>query len=213
MTKLILVRHGYSDANDTKRFAGHSDADLTARGHMQAEKTAEFIAENYKVDAVYSSDLKRACKTAEHIAEKFGLGVIKTRALREIYAGEWEMQSYDELNVKYAAGYNVWRTDIGNAHPNGGESVAQLGERVFAEVEKIVRENPCGTVVAVTHATPIRVTECMLSGRPLSEMKDIPWVGNASVTVINFDGGNFEYERRGEDGFLTELKTALPKNV
>ena len=213
MTKLILIRHGYSEANEKHCFAGHSDADLTEQGLRQAEKTAEFIAENYKVDAIYSSDLKRAYKTAEKSAEKFGLEIIKTPALREIYAGDWEMKSYDELEKLYPSEYSTWRNDIGNAHPNGGESVAQLGERVCAVLEKIVRENPGKTIVAATHATPIRVSECIRAGSPLSEMKEIPWVANASVTVINFENGYFEYELKGEDSFLEEIKTILPKNV
>ena len=43
-------------------FAGNYDAPLTELGYNQAKRTAEFIAENYKVDKVYASDLIRALK-------------------------------------------------------------------------------------------------------------------------------------------------------
>ena len=63
MTRLLFVRHGQSKANLDGVFAGQIDPALTELGCRQAECTAEFIAENYKVDAVYSSDLQRAYQT------------------------------------------------------------------------------------------------------------------------------------------------------
>ena len=52
MTTLLLVRHGESEANRSGIFAGNLDADLQDRGLVQAKRSAEYIAENYKVDAV-----------------------------------------------------------------------------------------------------------------------------------------------------------------
>ena len=60
-----MVRHGESEANRNEIFAGHFNADLEDKGLLQAQKTAEYIKENYKVDKVYSSDLKRAFKTGK----------------------------------------------------------------------------------------------------------------------------------------------------
>lgn len=213
MTKLILVRHGLSEANVNNIFAGHYDADLTPQGHIQAEKTAEYIAANYKVDAVYSSDLRRAYKTAEHIADKFGITIQKSEKLREIYAGEWEGRAYDYITENYRKAYAMWKTDIGNARCTGGESTAELGKRVTCELEKIISENAGKTIVAATHATPIRAAECIWKGISMQQMKDIPWVSNASVTVVDCSGGKFVFEKIGEDSFLANLKTCLSKNV
>lgn len=213
MTKLILVRHGLSEANVEHVFAGHSDADLTEQGHEQAKNTANYIAKHYNPDKIYSSDLKRAYKTAYHIADKLNMSIVTDKLLREIYAGEWEVKSYDYIIEHFGEEYGIWKKDIGNAHPNGGESVQELGKRVTVELEKIASENDGKTVVIVTHATPIRVSECIWKGYPFSKMKDIPWVSNASITEVIYSNGVFRFEGIGIDDFQKELRSVLGANV
>ena len=70
MTRLILIRHGQSQANTLSVFAGHTDSPLTELGMEQAERTAAYVAENYEIAAVYSSDLCRASAVGEKVAEK-----------------------------------------------------------------------------------------------------------------------------------------------
>ena len=69
MTKIILIRHGESEANRDNIFAGHLDVDLQEYGLKQAQKTAEYVLEKYQVSRVYSSDLKRAYKTGRCVAD------------------------------------------------------------------------------------------------------------------------------------------------
>ena len=152
MTRLILIRHGQSEANELNVFAGNYDIELTELGCNQAECTAKYIAENYKVDKVYASDLKRAFKTAQIIAEKFGLEVIPEKGFREIFAGEWEAVKFDELSEKYPEDWDKWRNDLGNSRCTGGESVRELGERVINTLKKVAEENDGKTIVIGTHA-------------------------------------------------------------
>ena len=56
-TKIYFIRHGESQANAQNVFIGHTDLDLTEKGHKQAQKTAEFL-KDVSVDKIYSSDLK-----------------------------------------------------------------------------------------------------------------------------------------------------------
>ena len=97
MTRILLVRHGESAANGKGFFAGHLDIDLSELGYRQAESTANYIAEKYNVDAVYSSDLMRASHTAEVIAKKIGISIQTNENLREIFAGDWQGLTFDEL--------------------------------------------------------------------------------------------------------------------
>ena len=83
MTKLILVRHGESEANNKDIFVGYTDSDLTTKRFKQAEKTAVYIKHNYNVDAVYASDLKRAYKTGNVIAETLDVEINVEKGLRE----------------------------------------------------------------------------------------------------------------------------------
>lgn len=213
MTKLLMVRHGQSEANNLDIFAGNYDIELTELGHKQAQCTAKFIAENYKVDKVYASDLKRAFKTAEYIAERFGLDVVPNKKFREISAGKWEGEKFDIITEKYAEDWQKWTTDIGNAGCTGGESVHELAKRVCDTLKKIAEENDGKTVVVGTHATPVRSAQCIFGGYGFDKMKNIPWASNASVTEIDYEDGKFTVVNASIDAHLADLRSELPANV
>jgi len=212
MTTFIMIRHGESQANTDGRFAGWWDSPPTELGLLQAEKTAEYAVSAYPMDALYSSDLSRAMSVANAISKRTGMKVNPRKNLREICAGDWESKTFAELDEKFPA-YQIWRTDVGNAVCDGGESVAQLQERILKALSELAEEHPGQTVVITTHATPIRVTQCACEGKTLSQLKDIPWVSNASVTVFTYDDGKLEEVVVGYDQHLGDLITRLPANV
>lgn len=214
MTKLLFIRHGQSESNLMGVFTGHTNVALTELGRRQAEATANYVIANYQVDCVYASDLQRAYQTGKAVADKLGLPVIAHTGLREIFAGEWEGQSFAYLYHTYPVTFGqVWRNDVGNSICDGGESVAQLQQRVAAAVLEIARANRGRTVVIATHATPIRTLECLYRGLPLSHMQSIPWVTNASVTQVHWENGVFTEVVSSYDQHLGEMISALPKGV
>ena len=213
MTRILLIRHGQSIANVEKIFAGNFNSPLSELGMLQAEQTAEYIAENYNVDKVYSSDLKRALSVGKAIADKLRMDVTAQKNLREISAGLWEGCSFEELYERFPSYRDVWLNDIGNATCDGGESVAQLQRRFVSAVTDIAEENHGKTVVITTHATPIRSMQCFCEKKTLDEMKNIPWVSNASVTELEYTGGEFSIVRVGYDAHLGECVSRLPSNV
>lgn len=213
MTTLLLIRHGQSRANLSRYFAGHCDPELTELGLLQARCTADFLAENYPVAAVYSSDLKRAYATGEAVARKQNLPIVVDRDLREIYAGQWEGLSFDEIRQRYAQDYHTWLTDIGNCRPTGGEAASQLLARVESALRRIGDENPNAVVAVATHATAIRAIQSLVSGVGLPGMKDVPWVVNASVTELIYDSGHFALGKVGQAAHLKDLRTDMPANV
>ena len=213
MTTFLLIRHGESEANLKRFFAGQLDVPLTPLGHQQARCTATFIAANYHVDGVYASDLQRAYDTGIHIASCFGLPVHPEPGLREIFSGQWQGKTFNELQTDFAHSYSRWLTDIGNACCPDGETVAQLASRVYDAICRIAEENPDKTVAIATHATPIRTLQWQITGQPLSHMKDIPWVSNASVSELRWDAGVLTPVRISQDAHLADMKTRFPSNV
>ena len=214
MTKLLFIRHGQSESNLAGSFTGSTDVALTDMGLRQAEATAEYIVSTYAVDGVYASDLQRAFNTGKAVADRLGLEVHPHQGLREIFAGEWEGKAFTYLLEAYPETFaKTWRYDVGNAVCDGGESVAQLRERVSAAVREIAEANPGKTLVIATHATPIRCMECFCQGKPLSYMKDIPWVTNASVTEIHYEDGVFTEIVSSYNQHLTGMVSTLPANV
>ena len=98
-------------------------------------------------------------------------------------------------------------------HTPSGESVKELYERIWHAVEEIANENPDGTVVISTHATPIRAIMCKLHGYSAEDMKNIPWGSNASLAVIKREGDKWHIELEGFDEHLSAFKTTFPANV
>lgn len=213
MTKLLIIRHGQSEANLEGVFVGHTDSPLSDLGKRQAEVTADYVVSAYHVDAVYASDLERAFYTGKAVADRLGLTVTADSGMREIFAGDWERVKFDTLSTQYGEPYQLWLRDIGLARCPNGESTAQLQSRIVATLRKIAEANDGKTVVVATHATPIRTFMHYCSGLPLSEMKNIPWVSNASVTVVEYENGSFRIVEAGHDAHLGDMRTALPKNV
>ncbi len=213
MTRIILVRHGKSVANDKNIFAGHLDVDLHDEGAAQAKLTAEYIAENFKVDKVLSSDLKRAFCTGKIIADRLGLDITPDSGFREIDAGEWDGKLFSDLPKLYPEDFAMWRTDIGNSKCTGGETTRELYERIMANLKRVACENEGKTLVIASHATPIRCVGAALMFGDVSEMNKVPWATNASVTVVSIDGDKCSLEKYSEDAHLESIKTELPKNV
>ncbi len=212
MTTLLLIRHGESVANADRVFVGHTDVDLSPLGELQAQKTAEFVKENYKVDKVYASDLKRAYRTGKFVADALGLDVIPDSGLREIYAGSWECEKFQTL-METNPDYVLWKTDIGNAKPTDGEAVSEVWDRVHKRIIEIAELNEGKTIVLATHATPIRCMTARWLGLGLSGMKELPWAMNASVTEVIYENGMFMVTKAPQFKHLADLKTELPKNV
>ena len=213
MTTILLIRHGESEANKNNIFAGHYNCELSERGFIQAKKTADFIAESYKIDKIYSSDLKRAFSTGSALADKLGMPIEKRLELREISAGKWDGMIFDEIKNVYSEDFNLWLHDIVNARCTDGESVGELYERVKTELNRIADENDGKTVAVATHATPIRAALTYILYGSLAEMNNAPWVSNASVTVIRKADGKWSVLETSLDEHLAELRTAFPKGA
>ena len=210
MTTLIFVRHGQSESNLTHRFTGQGNTPLTALGLRQAERTAELLRDA-PIDVIYSSDLCRSMQTAEKTAQMHDLVIIPRQPLREIYAGEWESMEYDEIKANYPDSYGVWLSDVGRAHPNGGESVLALTERIYREVDAIVNAHPDQTVAIFTHALPIRMLACRWQGIDPQNAREVPFSSNASVSAVRYhDDGSTELLIYGYDAHQGSDATRLP---
>ena len=96
MTRIFLIRHAQAEGNLYRRIQGRYDGRITKLGRLQIELLrARLLPE--KIDAVYSSDLRRAMETAAAAAEPRGLEIRKMPGLREIALGAWEDRCWGEL--------------------------------------------------------------------------------------------------------------------
>ncbi len=166
--RLIFVRHGQTDWNFSKQFCGHSDIEMNKIGVRQIENTAARLREEL-VDYIYSSDLRRATKSAEIIRDvlcKYNddyypdgpLEIITKPELREMNFGNWESLTYEQILKKDVELGKKWSEDSFNTQCPNGESLVQCYERCNKAIDEI-RENTVGedkTVLIVTHAGVIQ---------------------------------------------------------
>ena len=195
MTRIILLRHGQSEANRDIWFAGHSDPHLTEKGLLQAEYAGEYLAEHERIDLILSSDLLRAVETATPTAKRLGLPVIPEPGFREIFAGVWEGMPFADIDVQYHQEIFTWDNDLANACPNEGESVAELFARVNATLDRVAREQDGKTVLIATHWTPIRAMICHAMGCDHTHIADFEKPFNSSLHVLCYEAGSYTVER------------------
>ena len=213
MTTLIFVRHGQSETNLQKIFAGQGNPCLTPLGHRQAECTAEYLRD-FPITHIYASDLQRTMDTALPTAKMHGLEIISDRALREINAGEWEGKHYEEIKQQYPETHSVWTENVGMACPDGGERVVDLYQRINTEVERLIALHRGECIAVFSHATPARALGCRWFGFPPEEMAKVPWTTNASVSIVEYeDDGGIHVVKYGYDEHQGDSVTAIPNGV
>ncbi len=149
---LYLVRHGENWANITKEFSSRRvDYSLTPKGVLQAQQTAEYFRSK-KIDAIYSSPLKRAQETAQIIADALGLPVVVQENLREVNVGDLEGQAPTaELWAYHNAVVLDWLTGHPERRFPKGEDYRTLCRRMRAAVEEMIRGRKGGNIIAVGH--------------------------------------------------------------
>ena len=85
--KILVIRHGESEADLLDVHEGRADFPLTERGHRQAEAMADYVAENFDISKIYASTLTRAKQTAQHLSDKISIPIIFDENLMEFNNG------------------------------------------------------------------------------------------------------------------------------
>ena len=206
MTRLIITRHGYSEYNQTRMYTGQVDVALTDLGLRQADRTAEYVADTYRIDAIYSSDLKRAMSTAIPLSERIGIPVIREPRIKEIYGGLWENKLMPEIDTLYHDDYHVYKTTIGLARCTGGESLAELQARALAGMQDIAEAHDGQTVFVATHGGVLLALASAWMGLPPAKMHETPPATNSSITEVVYENGEFTIKTYSYDAHLGDLR-------
>ena len=190
---LYFVRHGESEANARRVFAGQQDSPLTLAGRGQAEAVARVLS-RIRVDRVVSSDLSRSRDTAEVIARGHGVPVEPFPELREIDVGEMAGRTWDE-----AHGLTQWHED-GFVQWPGGESLDEVLARALPAVQRIARESDGKTVVIVGHGGVTRILVSHFLG--LLPRLERTRAANTNITKVSSDGESFRVDQLFDDAHL-----------
>lgn len=186
--KIIIERHAQSEGNAKKIVLGHTDLNLTEEGVVQAKITAEHLADE-KIDAIYSSDLKRAYNTALPHAKMRGLEVVARKDLREVDIGIWDGMHLSRILADSSEDF-ARRSRRDFVYP-GGEGVREASARLKHAILDIASENSdADTVLIVTHSVIIRAFWYDLLGSDAEDMNDsVKYMPNAAYAVLEYEDG------------------------
>ena len=193
--RLILVRHGATDWNLQRRVQGLSNLGLNETGRRQAEALAQSL-KDVKVDAIYTSPLRRAQETARAISSFHQVEVVTLDGLKELDVGEVDGLTYEEMSLHHSEFFTKWMADFTSVRLPGGGTVPELRDQCCAAVQDIVKKQQPGTegkcdegekvVVAVTHYFPIMCIICNTLGLDLSYCRRLR-LDVASMCTLDFN--------------------------
>ncbi|HAM49595.1 MAG TPA: histidine phosphatase family protein [Nitrospiraceae bacterium] len=215
VTTLYLIRHGETEGSGIKRYTGSINVALSQKGAEQMKGTSALLlkhllksasSQSYsylrdiyrlsaprsepthsdmKLQAVYCSDLSRAMKSAEIIAEPHGIKAVVVKDLRERNFGIWEGLTFTEIRERYPEEFRSWADNPLKFSPIGGESTIEVRDRIIPAMEEIINGH-CGEQIAiVAHGGVNRIMLCHILGIPLENIFRIEQ-DNGAVNIIEF---------------------------
>ncbi|MFS0965143.1 2,3-bisphosphoglycerate-dependent phosphoglycerate mutase [Enterococcus thailandicus] len=210
--KMVLLRHGESEANFMNYWTGWLDVALTAKGMQQASQAGNKMKEaSLEFDAVYTSVLKRAIKTSQFALEEMGqlwIPITKTWRLNERHYGELVGKNKDEMKDIYGAEQvKIWRRAYREVPPLAKENqfdrrydfldprLVSRGESLEMTVKRLIplwedslapRLREQQNLLVVGHGNSVRALTKYLEDVPedLMDTIDIP---NAQPIQYTFD--------------------------
>jgi probable phosphoglycerate mutase len=206
-TNIILIRHGETAWNAERRLQGHLDIPLNPEGERQAALLATALADE-KIDLVVSSDLMRACQTAQAVADVLGMAVQVDPQLRERCYGGFEGLLYSEIEARFPAQFAAWQArDVDAELPPGknlGETFRAFYTRATGAILAWGAANPGKTLALVAHGGVLECAYRMALGLPLETPRDFK-VFNASINRFTCQDGRLQLQSWGEVAHLRPL--------
>ncbi len=212
MTDIYLIRHAEAEGNLYRRIHGWTDGAVTPMGLKQIEALEDRFG-RIKIDAVYSSDLRRAVQTASavHVPKKLPLRT--TKALREVNMGVWEDRCWGEVErfepeQAYYLNFSPdkWRVE-------GCEAYRDSLRRIKTAILDIARENEGKTAAVISHGSVIRILLADVLGYPPSEINRVLYCDNTAVALLRVANGKINVEYYNDNSHLPEEISAFHRDT
>jgi probable phosphoglycerate mutase len=179
---VVLVRHGQT-ASTGKVLPGRAAGlHLSAKGTAQAGAVAQRLAAlATRPSAVYASPLERAMETAAPIARALGLRVRSAPGIVECDFGDWTGKRLSQLRRR-----DEWRRILfapSTFRFPGGESFTEMQARTWDATLELADRHRGQTIVAVSHADPIKSIVATALGVPL-DLFQRTVISTCSVSIV-----------------------------
>lgn len=154
MAELVFIRHAESVWNARLLWQGQADPPLSERGHEQA-RTLSGRLMGLGLEALVTSDLRRARETAAALAEGLGIPIALEPALRELDVGRWSGLTNAEIEARWPDELARFRAGDLRMRPGGGESRDLFAERVAGALARLASDSR-GRLGVVAHLGVLR---------------------------------------------------------
>jgi broad specificity phosphatase PhoE len=185
-TQISLIRHGETDWNSEGRWQGIAPVSINDNGIRQAEAAAPHL-KNAGITRVIASDLLRAYRTGEIIAQVLGVPIKPDPRWREIDLGRWQGLTREDIIAWDIEALQAFESAsyVDRAFPEG-ENTRQHITRVTEALNDLAATYPGQHVLVATHGGSIRCAIYSITG------KAIHLVGNCSVTRLHHEGDTWQ---------------------
>jgi broad specificity phosphatase PhoE len=189
-TRVLLVRHGDTNASKEGRFTGATDIPLSKGGRLHGAELAVRLG-HYPIHAIYASSMQRARETASFTASVHGLEVTPVPELREMNHGVWDGKTREEI-IKSFGPTQVEQYDRDPYHfrPEGGENGEDVLKRAAPAMSQLVKKHDGQTILIVAHKTTNRLLICHFVGIDPQLYRDRLAQRPACLNALNFPNEN-----------------------
>lgn len=162
-TAIWLIRHGQTPLNKQRRYQGRTDSPLTPFGMQQAQALARRL-QRIPLTVAVISPCKRARATATTVLQGRSASIVEDARWSETNHGRWEGLTYAEVCALFPEEAVARFADALHGRAQGGESLAEVNARVLEAWNSLLHDYRGGRILVVTHATPIQLILCSLTG-------------------------------------------------
>jgi len=180
--KIYLMRHGLTESNKKKIYAGRSIEGLCDKGMEELFDVAEKI-EGFNIEKIISSPVRRAVQSSVIINSFLNLNIEIEDKFTEIEMGPWEGLSEDEVIKEYPEEWKIWNTKPSELMMNGRETLAELQFRALEGINKLFDKTESSVLLVVTHTAVIRVLYLYYNEVLLDDYRKID-VPNNSIFLL-----------------------------
>lgn len=184
MTKVYLVRHCESLGNLRQVIQGSSDLDISECGAHQLTCLRRRF-DNVHLDAIYSSPLTRAYKTAQAVRGDKQIEIIKDPRLREMDFGCIEQKSRAWFVENYPSEYDTFINSFSKLVTPDGESTAEVYDRVSEAFFELVQKNKGKTFAIASHGGALRTLLARLMYECTDGIDKLKFMRNTAVCEVN----------------------------
>lgn len=194
---LYIVRHGQTEWNSEKRFQGHKDSPLTELGKRQAEQLRNSL-KGIQWENIYSSSLQRTLATAEIISRDQLRPIIPSDDLQEMSFGEWEGKLQKEIAQNEPLRFEALWHSPSSYIASSGEDFYEVKERALRVLRRVIKENPCGNVLIVTHTVIVKILMAYFEERSIETLWEPPFIHPASLCKIEISNNQVNILLHGD---------------